>query len=182
MVSFRELRAGECFLGGWLDALITGWVCFAAMMMSAFRANSGMFSSPNVASYTQTSSGNWRRKIRRKRLFRSTMIHWMYAPKTEGVQSPRPVSLRSRSAFWSTVMPYIPLIYSSSPRTYTVPVSVTHPQPYAQLQQNPKMWEDKNTGLWSWLCSASWIMLRSAETTRLVLPLKKWVAWGTQHG
>ena len=109
MVSFGDLRAGECFLGGWLDALITGWACFAAMMMSAFRANSGKLSSPSAASCTRTSSGNCRRKIRRKRLFRSTARPWMYAHNCEGVQSPRPRRSRSRSAIWSSVKPYTPI-------------------------------------------------------------------------
>ena len=134
MVSFGDLRAGECFLGGWLDALITSWACFAAMMISAFHANSGKLSSPSAASCTRTSSSNCRRKIRRKRLFRSTARPWMYAHNCEGVQSPRPIRSRSLSAFWSSVRPYTPINLLFEYSYLPTVVSVTHPQP----QQHPR--------------------------------------------
>ena len=43
--------------------------CFAAIMTSALRANAGRVSASRAVTCTRTSSGSWRKKIRRMRTF-----------------------------------------------------------------------------------------------------------------
>ena len=58
---------GDFFLGGQEDAQTDDEACFAAIMMSALSANAGRLTASRDATCTRTSSGNWRKKIRRRR-------------------------------------------------------------------------------------------------------------------